>query len=182
MVLTIIDKPNLSLGYELVEIEKGKICRNDSIKLIGTGAEKYVYYNAYNQYVGKGESVVVVLPNASNHFFVVGSNSYGCSDTARITIQSEMCCELLIPNAFSPNGDGLNDQFGPVSLGNPADYRMEIYNRYGEQIFISNNIKNKWDGNVGGRPADVGTYYYLITGACYDETPIKKKGDVTLIR
>lgn len=82
----------------------------------------------------------------------------------------------------SPNGDGLNDEFGPVSSGNFENYKFEIYNRYGERVFISHKRSDKWDGRFNGVIADIGTYYYIVSGQCYDGGTINVNGDLTLIR
>lgn len=85
---------------------------------------------------------------------------------------------LYVPNAFSPNNDGLNDIFKPIGI-QIYNYEMRVYNKWGQLIFFTNNIDNGWDGKDA--PADV--YFYTIT---YSDIDYKKnfyrKGNVTLIR
>ncbi len=90
-----------------------------------------------------------------------------------------------MPNAFSPNGDGVNDYFLPViEQGCPVRaYAMSIYNRFGERIFYSVDLTRGWAGLYKGRSADVGVYFYEI----FFEGGTKQrdfyfKGDVNLIR
>jgi gliding motility-associated-like protein len=68
---------------------------------------------------------------------------------------------LYIPSAFSPNGDGLNDNFGVKGEG-VKNYRLLIYNRWGEIIFESTNPKQEWDGKYAGNKVEQGTYVYQL--------------------
>ncbi len=88
-----------------------------------------------------------------------------------------------LPNAFSPNGDGLNDVFIPV-ISNGKGYiplDFSIYNRWGQRIFYSVNPELGWNGTYNDKPADMGTYYYYIRYSIGNKEFIKK-GDVTLMR
>lgn len=65
-------------------------------------------------------------------------------------------------NAFSPNGDGINDKWSLPFLQQFPNCRVEIFNRHGQPVFSSKGYSNPWDGTINGREAPVGTYYYLI--------------------
>jgi len=68
-----------------------------------------------------------------------------------------------MPNAFSPgNKDGVNDVFKPQVNNKIYDYELRIYNRWGEMIFISNNVNEGWDGTINGNPCQVDVYVYKI--------------------
>lgn len=67
-----------------------------------------------------------------------------------------------LTNAFSPNGDGINDKWNLPFLDQFSNCRVEIFNRYGQVVFTSVGYSNAWDGTIKGRPAPIGTYYYLI--------------------
>jgi gliding motility-associated-like protein len=67
-----------------------------------------------------------------------------------------------ITNAFSPNGDGINDKWNLPFLDHFADCRVQIFNRYGQIVFTSIGYNNPWDGTVSGKGAPIGTYYYII--------------------
>ena len=89
---------------------------------------------------------------------------------------------LWIPNSFTPNGDGLNDVFKPETLAEIEEYTMLIFNRWGQQIFESNNINKAWDGKYKGRIVESGVYTYRIEAR--DKLTKEKKvynGRVTLI-
>lgn len=100
---------------------------------------------------------------------------------------------IWMPSAFTPNGDGRNDEFGPMYscfIALPY-YRFSIYNRYGEQVFETYDIAEKWDGYYQGNQQDMGTYFYIVRYSAKDQDRITMgynvdivtlKGDLTLIR
>lgn len=93
-------------------------------------------------------------------------------------------CNLLhlIPNAFTPNRDNVNDCFGVKNWPIPSSYQLNVYNRWGMLVFKTNNIAECWNGEVNGIKQDMGAYVYMIkanTPACGQ---ITYKGTVLLIR
>jgi len=92
---------------------------------------------------------------------------------------------MVIPNAFTPNGDGLNDLFKlALSLACPvSEYKLQIYNRWGQMLFVSYRLEDGWDGTINGQPADVGSYYYqLSVKTGLRQNVIVEHGDFVLIR
>jgi gliding motility-associated-like protein len=88
---------------------------------------------------------------------------------------------VAFPDAFTPNGDGLNDVFRPVAPYT-KDFLMEIYNRWGEILFRTTELNTGWDGNYAGRPAPAGPYIYYIRLVDDAGAITEKKGTVTLLR
>ncbi|RDC54485.1 PKD domain-containing protein [Pedobacter chinensis] len=88
---------------------------------------------------------------------------------------------IFTPNAFSPNGDGVNDEF-VVGITNLKKYRIQIYNRYGNQVFFTDNIFDNWKGTFKNNDLPAGVYYYVIFGTHLNNTTVKYTGSVTLIR
>ena len=109
----------------------------------------------------------------------------GCTDT--IVRQIEVVPEVLIyfPNAFSPNGDSVNDEFGPtgVYFGLQA-YELIVYDRWGEEIFISNDINDRWDGSYknGTDVLPNGVYHYIVNLLGPRGGPEKLQGKVSIVR
>ena len=68
---------------------------------------------------------------------------------------------IYIPNAFTPNGDGINDTFGVKGQG-ITNYRLLVFNRWGEVIFESTEVKKQWDGRYAGKQVEQGTYVYEL--------------------
>ena len=89
--------------------------------------------------------------------------------------------EILVPNVFTPNGDGANDEF-KVAYRSIASYRCRVYNQWGKKVYDSTDITSGWDGTIGGRAASVGAYFYIIDAKGTDGRVIKKRGDINLLR
>jgi gliding motility-associated-like protein len=89
-----------------------------------------------------------------------------------------------IPNAFTPDGDEVNNLFRPVVLkGNIILEKLEIYNRWGQRIFTASPNTPYWDGNVDGKPAPVDTYLYQMVWRTTDGAmQAPRTGEVTLLR
>jgi gliding motility-associated-like protein len=103
-------------------------------------------------------------------------NSYGCSDkvTGGVRVNGFL---FFLPNSFTPNGDGYNDIFKPEYTG-IMGYEMQIYNRWGQLIFVSSDPAYGWDGNN----AQDGVYSYFIKLTDLTKTPYHYRGSVTLVR
>ena len=113
-------------------------------------------------------------------------NSYGCTDTVCKEVSIKGKFTLYVPNAFTPDGDGVNDKFAPVIRGaDKSDFRFSIYDRWGEVVFETQNPDRKWDGSIKGDVSESKTDVYvwrLETRNKYTGEQIVRKGHVTLIR
>ena len=118
----------------------------------------------------------------SGTFWVRVTGATGCTLSDTILIGEKCDTKLVIPNAFSPNGDGLNDFFAPKSIDNPTRFLMHIYDRWGNLVFESNNIKNGWDGKFKSKDQPAGTYIYYIQYAFNDNVLHGVEGAFTLLR
>ena len=88
---------------------------------------------------------------------------------------------VYIPNAIAPNG--INNEFKPyIVFGNPTNYKMQIFNRWGELIFEGNDPNSGWFGTKNGSEVPTGGYPYVIRFTASDGTAIEKKGIVTVVR
>jgi gliding motility-associated-like protein len=117
-------------------------------------------------------------------YTVSGTDANGCPAVPdQVVIQVTPEPVFHMPNAFTPNGDGKNDNFGPAYEGNIfTTFNLRVYTRWGELIFDSNSPSERWKGTIGDKqlPSDVYVYifdYQLINGSRGQE-----KGDVTLLR
>jgi gliding motility-associated-like protein len=89
---------------------------------------------------------------------------------------------LYSPNAFSPDGDGINDLF-KISGQGMIDFQIEIYNRWGQMVYKSNDLSNGWDGTFKGKNLPTGTFVYKIKTSKYGvEQKLVKSGTVALVR
>lgn len=90
-------------------------------------------------------------------------------------------CDFFIPNAFSPNGDGINDTFSTLGDCDAADFELLVFNRWGGSVFSSFSPYETWDGSVRQRPAPPGIYAYLLRYTIAGREVIKK-GKIILLR
>jgi len=111
------------------------------------------------------------------------TDSAGCTNAAisRNLVIVEEPLNVFAPNAFSPNGDGLNDYF-EIKTQLVKRLQVTIYDRFGNIIYQSNDVNFKWDGTVNGSPAPEGAYVYTIKGEFYNGKSFEQKGSVTIIR
>ena len=107
----------------------------------------------------------------------------GCKASDSVWVKKD--CYLDMPNAFSPDGDGLNDYFLPrqmLSEGVTA-FKMQIFNRWGQEIFTTTKLDGRgWDGRFNGEPQPQGVYIYLVEVTFHNTVQEKKQGNVTLLR
>lgn len=133
---------------------------------------------------------ILVNPNHSYattgkyNVHLVAFSDKGCTDTAMVPVEVKPDFAIYIPNTFTPDGNGVNDMFFPLGVGiDEENYRLDIFDRWGENIFTSNNFRKGWDGSVkGGKPAPQGVYVYKLM--VYDLQGNKHPfvGHVTVIR
>lgn len=105
----------------------------------------------------------------------------GCSDTSSISVHV-MPPGILIPSAFSPNGDDLNDVFKIVNITNQQLLECSIFNRFGQRVFYSMTASTGWDGSFHNKPCDMGTYFYVIRLQPKGGESLVYKGSLLLIR
>jgi gliding motility-associated-like protein len=112
-----------------------------------------------------------------------GYDIYGCSSVQkRLVTVLETEEWVTIPNAFTPNGDGLNDVFRPVYKG-LVNFEMDIFNHWGEHLFASRGLEiSGWDGTNKGRLLPRGNYIYKVQYTTITGETVQKTGTVTLVR
>jgi gliding motility-associated-like protein len=153
----------------------------DSIQIRAIGAKQYAWWPP-GPLDTATKANPIARPLSPVLFTVLGINDYGCSDTGFVHVDIDYSMPDIIPNAFSPNGDGLNDVFRVEGVTYQRLMQFRVFNRYGEQVFYTIKAKNGWDGTYQARPCDIGTYYYLIQLAYPDGQEKTIKGNITLLR
>lgn len=126
------------------------------------------------------ESIVILAPETTTYYTVVVDN-FGCKGTDSVLITPD--CLLLLPAAFSPNSDGVNDLLHP--LGSLlASYSLAVYNRWGEEVFFyqGNDLQAGWNGEYKGEPQPIGVYVYMLKGAFVSGEAVARTGNVTIVR
>jgi len=123
----------------------------------------------------------IFISNPGTYYLTAHAN--GCAATD--TIEVRKSCFIDVPNAFTPNGDGINDYFFPGNIFSDAvaGFNMQIYNRWGQKLFETNNIHGSgWDGRHHNNPQPEGVYIYVIEAVFANGKEEKQQGNVTLIR
>ncbi len=114
---------------------------------------------------------------------LIVTSTRNCSDTATKDVVIFPDFLIFIPTAFTPNNDNLNDMFKPVITGfDRSQYKFYIFDRWGREIFYSEDIDKGWDGKDKGKYVEAGVYSYLIYFAEYTGKEHKVKGSFTLVR
>ena len=121
----------------------------------------------------------VEIENPGTYMFVQ-SNPYGCADTGMVVLISNCTLDIFVPEAFSPNGDQINDLLIVYGLFGELD--LSIYSPSGILLYHMNAEDPPWDGTRDGNPVPCGSYYWSATFRIGDSMPFRKSGVVTLIR
>ena len=115
---------------------------------------------------------------------LVVEDSEGCFDSTMREITIKRTYTYYVPNAFTPDQDGVNDKFGPKGSAFKAarSYSFYIFNRWGELIFESESINDLWDGKYKGEYVQNGVYVWKLRFTDKQRTLIKKTGHVNVLR
>jgi gliding motility-associated-like protein len=108
---------------------------------------------------------------------VIDDNNCEASGSMKVTVSGRS--SISVPNAFSPNGDGINDTWVITNLSVYPGATVDVFNRYGQPVFHSENSNKAWDGTYNGKPLPVGTYYYIID---LKNNEKKTAGSVTIFK
>jgi gliding motility-associated-like protein len=122
-----------------------------------------------------------VSPTTSMWYILWAVNAYGCASQDSVYIKFDPIGHVFVPSAFTPNHDGKND-FLQVKKDNIKTFHMEIFDRWGEIVFMVDNLYDSWDGTYNGKPAPIGTYVYFVEATDIGGSPVNSQGNVTLIR
>jgi len=122
-----------------------------------------------------------IFPQRNSCYVIETVNEFGCKATDEMCIEVTKEFSIYVPNTFTPNGDGINDEF--LAFGyNITDFTMEIFDRWGEKLFSSAELTTGWKGTFKSQPCEVAVYIYKITYKGLDGKKVNKTGHVTLNR
>lgn len=168
--------PYFNLGKDTL------VCRVDQIE-IGNARQgvKYLW--------NTGDTTCCISVTANGTYTLIETDSISCSYTDSLGVYFSNCIHCMaVPNAFTPNNDGANDFFKPVVLCPIKEYHLKIFNRWGQEVFTSNDVNYGWDGKYNGQLmgglVDNSVFVYVIE--LLEDTPGAKKtllkGNITVIR
>jgi gliding motility-associated-like protein len=158
-------------------------CNRGVAELSATGGRYFRWTDDRGQVLG-GDKRLTVTPKATTVYTVESWDVEGCATRQVVSVfvdTSGGANSFPVPTAFTPNGDGLNDCFNVRFWGTVSQFRMDVFDRWGELIFSTTDIQKCWDGTFRGKPMPTGNFPFIIsgTGLCGD---ILRKGLVTLVR
>lgn len=130
----------------------------------------------------KSDTVVITILPQVKVFAGNDTAIDGCRATDDIVIKVFIQADIYVPNAFTPNKDGLNDVVRPILVGIKELKYFAVYNRYGQQVFITSTPGKGWNGTVRGQMRNTGAFAWAAEAVDYKGNRIKKKGMVVLIK
>jgi gliding motility-associated-like protein len=172
--LTVYPYPKLTLPKRVNVLEGGNLMIKPIYKY-GTNLSYMWTPSTYLNNPTDSTPITTPLGDITYRLFLTGIG--GC--TVNDTIFVKLLLSPLVPNAFSPNGDGINDRWRIQYLESYPGATVDVFNRYGQTVFSSVGYSVDWDGTVNGNPLPIGTYYYVINPKNGRKTI---SGSVTIIR
>ncbi|MCA6438194.1 MAG: gliding motility-associated C-terminal domain-containing protein [Bacteroidetes bacterium] len=123
-----------------------------------------------------------LMAKRSGCYVAQAVNEFGCKfqDEVCVTITNDY--GVFIPNSFTPNNDGKNDEFKVYAYSVQPDVKMEIFDRWGERLFSSDDINKGWDGKFKGADCKADTYIYKVSYKGIDGKVVNKTGHVSILR
>jgi len=130
-----------------------------------------------------GRTVQGIFRQPQTEVVLTVYNQYNCKAKDSVIILTHPCCDIFVPTAFTPNGDGKNDRFFPELQPGQKLLELTVYNRLGQKVYHTTTKGQGWDGLYpDGKAADNATYMYYMRYTCPNSAIQTKGGDVTLVR
>lgn len=161
------------------------IVDGDDVMLEGSGAlsPAVVVWTPNSTLLNANTYTPIAKPNVTTNYTLTVTTANGCSasDNALVTV-IPYCLKVM--DAFTPNGDGMNDRWIVTNNGGNCTKQVyvTVFNRYGNVVYKNENYTNNWDGTYNGKPVPDATYYYVITYSLINGKTVVLKGDVTILR
>lgn len=125
-------------------------------------------------------STITVNPEEATCYVLKSDDQYACRASDTVCVQVIQDYAMYIPNSFTPNGDGINDVFLPVGYG-LTEICLAIYDRWGDNIFTSNDRDTGWDGSSKGKSCEQGVYVYQLEAKTATGSSLMRTGHVVLL-
>ena len=126
-------------------------------------------------------ATTIAVPDETTTYTVTATTPDGCSATSEVTITVVDDRNVFVPNIFTPNEDGKNDELHVLGKG-ISEIDWAIYDRWGAKVFQTNDTQGGWDGSFKGKKMNAGVFVYALQVTFYDGQVQKYTGNVTLIR
>jgi len=125
----------------------------------------------------------MVKPSTTTTYTLTVRDNNNCVSTDNVLVHVLPYC-IKVMDAFTPNGDGMNDRWLVVNNGGVCTRQISVsvFNRYGSVVYKNDNYNNDWTGVYNGKPVPDGTYYYVVSYRLITGAYLTLKGDVTILR
>ena len=156
-------------------------CEGDAIQLQASGGTNYQWLPAelFDNPTSAEPAVTEPSELSNSQIFTVRISENECILEDSVTVTIKECFIELVPTAFSPNNDGINDTWVIEGIHRFPDNKVNVYNRWGQLLYSSRNYANNWHGDFRGAPLPEATYYYTLE--IEGETELHK-GTLSIIR
>ena len=147
----------------VITIDQNVVSANSSPVQLNPAIDGDVTSYSWSPATGLSDATIkspLANPKVTTNYQLTVTSPNGCEATAGVTVIVET--KFIVPNTFTPNGDGVNDVWAIASLSNYPDATVDIYNRWGQHLFHSVGYGKPWDGTYNGKPLPAGAYYYVI--------------------
>lgn len=138
----------------------------------------------FNSYLwNDGSTTMNINVKGPGLYWLQVTDRFLCVGRDSVTIFPKNCIEgVFVPNAFTPNRDGVNDLFMPIMNADVKQYRFMVYDRWGHIVFETTTLNKGWDGKVSGQPNDRSVFAWQVFYQLEGEEPTSKRGTVLLLR
>jgi gliding motility-associated-like protein len=152
------------------------ICRDAEIVLFANRVFKdYLWSNS--------TTLSTTKISTAKMYWLTATDYYGCKGADTIAVFYKYCDGIFyMPTAFTPNADKVNDVLKPIINAPLVNFSFAIYNRFGQQLFSTNNVTNGWNGIYNGQLQETGGYVWQCSYTIKNKPPQFKKGTVVLLQ
>lgn len=194
-IITVIDGNGCSINYPIfvsdslnnLSVDAGEdvvIIQGGSTTLVAAGNGTAYGWEPATGLNTTNNQEVTLSPNATTTYTVYTYSPEGCQASDQVVVT--VLLPVVIPNTFTPNGDGFNDTWQIIRIGMYPDNEVSIFDRWGQRVFFKKGYspEGDWDGRYLGTALPTATYYYIIELNAKTDSPDKEllKGSVTIIR
>jgi gliding motility-associated-like protein len=179
VLVTVIPPVKVFAGNDTI------VAINQPLQLNGTtsaGNAQFLWSPALGLSDAAIANPIAILQNDQRYVLTVTTTRGNCQGSDVIDIKVYAGPEIYVPTAFTPNGDGKNDVLMAIPAGIKTFQYFEVFNRWGNKLFSTNNYRNGWDGRHKGAEQPADSYIFIARGVDYNGKTITRKGAVVLVR
>jgi len=157
VLVNVYQEPSANAGSDKTMIEGDETILNGN-----AGGSGIIYYWTPNAFISNANSLQPIISPPRDTTYTLHVESIAGCGIATDKVFVKVFKKVIIPNAFSPNKDGINETWRLTAIEAYPDADITVFNRYGQAVFTSHDYNKPWDGTYNNNPLPVGTYYYVI--------------------